>query len=195
MATEEQEILALLATACYQNMAALIVTGIGFGASLLGTLIAVKLLNVRSWRQASAVLLLCCVVLFICSIWEIVYSSVLTLLQMCKTSLWYLSLLESMGSTTYDRFWRFTLALLMLGDIAINIADAGFDITIVASELVNGQTVVLDWLSVAMTLSVNLLATSLIGWKASPSNIESSLGKGYKKLLSRKFYFFWLNPG
>ncbi|KAF9060311.1 hypothetical protein BDP27DRAFT_1407197, partial [Rhodocollybia butyracea] len=64
-----------------------------------------------------------------------------------------------------DRFWKFTLALLMLGNIVINIVDASFDISRVDAELVDGQTIVLDWLAPAITLVVNLLATSLIGWK------------------------------
>jgi len=181
-----------LAEACFGDMAALIAAGIGYGASFLGILIAMWLLNVKSWKRPSAVLLLCCMVLFVFSMWNIVYSGIFSLVQVhvglvggasqpppivaiishVQSFVGIFAIFISDAMVCWrawvllynDRFWKFTLALFMLGNIVINIVDAIFDIVLFDIE-VDGTTVVLDWLAFAATLAVNLLATSLIGWK------------------------------
>ncbi|KAF9064479.1 hypothetical protein BDP27DRAFT_1425770 [Rhodocollybia butyracea] len=67
----------------------------------------------------------------------------------------------------HDKFWRFVLAMLMICNIGLNIAD--LILTLVAGEDANTFDFliqVLDWTYVALSWVVNLTATSLIGWKA-----------------------------
>ncbi|KIK50537.1 hypothetical protein GYMLUDRAFT_252892 [Collybiopsis luxurians FD-317 M1] len=57
------------------------------------------------------------------------------------------------------------LATLMIGNIGINIVDCIFDnLGIKLSEA--GYAQILDWLSVLVSMVVNMFATSLIAWKA-----------------------------
>ncbi|KIK57994.1 hypothetical protein GYMLUDRAFT_246372 [Collybiopsis luxurians FD-317 M1] len=64
-----------------------------------------------------------------------------------------------------ERLWKVTLALLMIVNIGINIAGCIWDsieVTITGSS----SSSILDWVSVAVSLVVNVFATGLIAWKA-----------------------------
>ncbi|KAE9389239.1 hypothetical protein BT96DRAFT_407588 [Gymnopus androsaceus JB14] len=64
-----------------------------------------------------------------------------------------------------NRFWLgFILILLMVGNIAVNIADAILD-TIAPFSLSSGANMI-DWVSLVVSLIVNVFATLLVGLKA-----------------------------
>ncbi|KAF9060302.1 hypothetical protein BDP27DRAFT_1370672 [Rhodocollybia butyracea] len=176
MSPEEQELVALLASACYDDLAAATITGIGYGASFLGTLIAIRLLNAFSLVQVhlglveeatqppQSVTIAADVNSFV---------SIVVLYDRFIPRLFHWQILIGDAVVCWrawvllhrNRFWKFTLALLMLSNIVVNIVDASFDVAVVNTDLIDGATVIFDCLALATTLAVNLLATSLIGWK------------------------------
>ncbi|KAF5392360.1 hypothetical protein D9757_001589 [Collybiopsis confluens] len=65
----------------------------------------------------------------------------------------------------HARIWRTILCILVLANIALNIVDSVID-DLEVTRVFAGDFSVLDWLSTVLSLSVNLLATSMIAWKA-----------------------------
>ncbi|KIK60855.1 hypothetical protein GYMLUDRAFT_244013 [Collybiopsis luxurians FD-317 M1] len=64
-----------------------------------------------------------------------------------------------------ERFWKMGLLLLMIVNIGINIADCILN-TIEINMVQSGSIPILDWLSLIVSLIVNMFATGLIAWKA-----------------------------
>ncbi|KAE9392593.1 hypothetical protein BT96DRAFT_944549 [Gymnopus androsaceus JB14] len=67
-----------------------------------------------------------------------------------------------------NRLIKWSLLIILLVDISIGIADSAVDIKAVINinNDVNTNTVTLDWISVIFNLIVNVVGTSLIGYKA-----------------------------
>ncbi|KAF9071955.1 hypothetical protein BDP27DRAFT_1496511 [Rhodocollybia butyracea] len=63
-----------------------------------------------------------------------------------------------------SKFWRFILAILMIANISLNVADSIWDN--VNENIEFSNSAVLDWLSVVFSMSVNMVATILFSYKA-----------------------------
>ncbi|KAE9402000.1 hypothetical protein BT96DRAFT_918483 [Gymnopus androsaceus JB14] len=192
MTPEEQEQLRGLGDACYQNTFASIITNTIHGATALGVLIEIQLLNIKTWREPKAIQFLCCVILVILLTAFVCLASINELVQIqpgigrelhtaphdfliINEVLEFLSPLQILVGDfvicwrawvllPYDKFWRFILMTTMLANIGVNIACAFWQIFLMGQFTLPLE--VMDWLSVALSLLVNLLATLLIGWKA-----------------------------
>ncbi|KIK69447.1 hypothetical protein GYMLUDRAFT_35508 [Collybiopsis luxurians FD-317 M1] len=64
-----------------------------------------------------------------------------------------------------ERPWKIALAILMIINIGINISDCILDVISVGAIVSNSSTI-LDWISLVVSLVVNIFATGLIAWKA-----------------------------
>ncbi|KIK61447.1 hypothetical protein GYMLUDRAFT_243623 [Collybiopsis luxurians FD-317 M1] len=62
-----------------ENVIGLIVTSAGFGILLLGTVIAIKFLPLRPWKDARTVQMICCILILVCFIWVFIYNGAFTL--------------------------------------------------------------------------------------------------------------------
>ncbi|KAF9070246.1 hypothetical protein BDP27DRAFT_1420128 [Rhodocollybia butyracea] len=196
MISAEQEQVLGFGTACYQNVITIIIDLTVYGCALLGMLIAIWLLNVHTWREPKAIQLLCCMIILstftgfivfqgigteievISGIVEEILSPPRTIIIAGESRPAYNSELEPqlmVGDFVigwrawvllpHDKMWRLALAAVMICNIGLNLADSIFDIFVIDTEI-SGVFVVLDWLSIAFSLLVNMLATTLIGWKA-----------------------------
>ncbi|KAE9401751.1 hypothetical protein BT96DRAFT_974613 [Gymnopus androsaceus JB14] len=63
-----------------------------------------------------------------------------------------------------NRLIKWTLLIILLSDIGVNIADAIVDTKLLINSVVN--TITLDWLSIVLNLMVNVVATLLIAYRA-----------------------------
>ncbi|KAF9045867.1 hypothetical protein BDP27DRAFT_1409143, partial [Rhodocollybia butyracea] len=61
---------------------------------------------------------------------------------------------------------KWTLLLLMLADIAVCLADTALDTTLSSMTLQSGEDINLDWIAVVLSLSVNMIATCSIAFRA-----------------------------
>ncbi|KAE9389288.1 hypothetical protein BT96DRAFT_1025117 [Gymnopus androsaceus JB14] len=65
-----------------------------------------------------------------------------------------------------NRLIKWTLSIILLLDISINIADSVVDTQDITHLVTSGSTETLDWLSVVLNLAVNVVATLLIAHRA-----------------------------
>ncbi|KAF9071352.1 hypothetical protein BDP27DRAFT_1361914 [Rhodocollybia butyracea] len=201
MTPTEQEQIFDAAFNCYVNVIYVVVFTIASGIATLGILIAIRLLQVKTWREPKAMQLLCCIVIWLCLIGQTIIAPFVVLGQVTSTfenriptpivalTLYIINNLETvLGSVTvlagdlvicwrawvllpHDIFWRFVLAIIMICNIGLTIADLVFDI-----EVGNGIfRPVLDSVSVATSLVGPLQNNerSILG--VSPPQAEKSL--------------------
>ncbi|KIK52228.1 hypothetical protein GYMLUDRAFT_970649 [Collybiopsis luxurians FD-317 M1] len=64
-----------------------------------------------------------------------------------------------------ERLWKIALVLSMIVNIGIQLADCILD-DININVFTSNSSMILDWLSLVVSLVVNMLATGLISWKA-----------------------------
>ncbi|KAF9071294.1 hypothetical protein BDP27DRAFT_1322279 [Rhodocollybia butyracea] len=192
MTPAEQEEIFNAAFDCYTNVIIVVVSSIAGGIATLGILIVIQLLKVETWREPRAIQRLCCIVIWLCLMGQNIALPIAIFGQIrfsienrIPTPILALSLditnniQIALGSVIvlagdlviywrawvllpHDKFWRFVLAIIMICNIGLNIADLIFDIE--RPQLL--LSTALDLVSVAISLIVNMTATSLIGWKA-----------------------------
>ncbi|KAF9046994.1 hypothetical protein BDP27DRAFT_1346282 [Rhodocollybia butyracea] len=191
MTQEERELISSLGTTCYLNITNLLIFGFFYGVAMLGILIAIWLLKIKNWREPKAIQLLCCMIIVFISTGRMVVFSLNTLMQIklgiveeisdvlapdiviagdidifCTTMIVmvgdFVICWRAWVLLPQDKFWRFGLVIIMVGNIGVNIAN------IVLGTLVNTSTKesLLDWISIAFSLLSNTVATGLVAWKA-----------------------------
>ncbi|KAF5369135.1 hypothetical protein D9757_011082 [Collybiopsis confluens] len=192
--TAEEEVLIGFGTTCYYLVFRLMITTTGYGLAALGSLIVIRTINLdnaKSWREPKSIQLLCSLIILSCFTGYIILQAAhafiaikagiggnpvsLAMLLTDDIQLFLNATIILVGDfvicwrawvlLSEDKFWRYFLALAMIINIGINIADPVYDVPNMKSEL-KGVFNVLDWLSVACSSIVNLIATSLIAWKA-----------------------------
>ncbi|KAJ4488986.1 hypothetical protein C8J55DRAFT_506739 [Lentinula edodes] len=200
MTPDEQEMVLSFAQSAFFNTVNLIVTITGYGAFVLGTIIAVVSLRRRTWGRSQTILLVCLLIIFSCFTWDIFYSGGFnvsdiryTFVQTLpgglvaqaeasdrKTLAWQympswaatVNLLLSDCIVVWrawilfrdGKFWKVSLAALMIANIGINVADCIWGNIELSVEIASSTT--LDWLSSIISLIVNIFATILIAFKA-----------------------------
>ncbi|GAW02623.1 hypothetical protein LENED_004288 [Lentinula edodes] len=200
MTPDEQEMVFSFAQSTFFNTVNLIVTITGYGAFVLGTIIAVVSLRKRTWGRSQTILLVCLLVIFSCFTWDIFYSGGFnisdiryTFVQTLpgglvaqaeasdrKTLAWQympswaatVNLLLSDCIVVWrawilfrdGKFWKISLAALMIANIGVNVADCIWGNIELSVEIASSTT--LDWLSSIISLIVNIFATILIAFKA-----------------------------
>ncbi|KAF9061297.1 hypothetical protein BDP27DRAFT_1369780 [Rhodocollybia butyracea] len=161
------------------------------GFAILGVLIAIWLLKIKTWREPKAIQLFCCMVIVLITTGSIVMTSFIDISQVklgiieevlnAPSDIIILNdIADFCGTITvlvgdfvicwrawvlllHDKFWRFLLVIIMAGNIGVNIADCVFD---TAAVNVLGKFSTLDSVSIVLSLAVNMVATGLIAWKA-----------------------------
>ncbi|KAJ4488998.1 hypothetical protein C8J55DRAFT_506762 [Lentinula edodes] len=200
MTPDEQEAVFSVAQIVFFNTVNLIVTVTGYGAFVLGTIIAVVSLRRRTWGRSQTILLVCLLVIFTCFTWDVFYSGGFNVTDIRytfvktspeglvaqieaadrKTLVWQympswaatVNLLLSDCIVVWrawilfqdEKFWKISLAVLMIANIGVNVADCIWGNIELSVEIASSTT--LDWLSSIISLTVNIFATFLIAFKA-----------------------------
>ncbi|KAF9061495.1 hypothetical protein BDP27DRAFT_1322304 [Rhodocollybia butyracea] len=188
MTSAEQEQFFFSGFYCYANIIGAVIFAIADGIATLGILIVIRLLQVKTWREPKAIQLLCCVLIWLCLIGQTILLALtifgqirqvegiptpinFIIINNIKDALCTVMILagdlvlcwRAWVLLPHDKSWRFVLAIMMICNIGLNIADLISDeIAVVKST----STPVLDSVAIATSLAVNMTATSLIGWKA-----------------------------
>ncbi|KAF9035098.1 hypothetical protein BDP27DRAFT_1374888 [Rhodocollybia butyracea] len=155
MTPAEQDQIYISGVNCYLNIINLVVDTSIFVQNILGYLATfhqVEVDIVKSETQALPLSLAITEVIQICLTQIIIVTGDLVI---CWRA-WVL--------LPHDKFWRFVLSIVTICNIGINIAAPIFDELGVTSS--PAVLLVVDWASTAISLVVNMTATSLIGWKA-----------------------------
>ncbi|KAF9067505.1 hypothetical protein BDP27DRAFT_909731 [Rhodocollybia butyracea] len=200
MSPEEIQLVSALGAEGVSNIFNLILILTGYGAFILGFIIALQFLTIGSWGCQQTCLLVCLITTFTCFSWTVIYVGAVFLevdrsafiqtldqgvtaqalvankkfMTWQATSSWpgQINLLLSdsivvwRASALYhqSKFWRFILAILMIANIGINLADCGW---ISVNESIEfSKPIILDWLSAVLSLNVNITATILFSYKA-----------------------------
>ncbi|KIK57366.1 hypothetical protein GYMLUDRAFT_247010 [Collybiopsis luxurians FD-317 M1] len=205
MTPEDQQTIVIYAAAINTNtISFILVETVGFGASVLGMLIACHIIVTKSLTHSRIALLACLIITFIALTWSMLCEGAFTLIEVqvllmqikpdiqggleaeaqisIKKSLPFQSMQtwpfaisiilsdlivvwRAWSLFQQERLWKAALTLLMIIDVGIQIADCILDnIDIKVLEL--ASSVILDWLSLVVSLVVNMFATALIAWKA-----------------------------
>ncbi|KAJ3737668.1 hypothetical protein DFJ43DRAFT_1045723 [Lentinula guzmanii] len=223
MTPQEQAQLSAAAELYYLDVINIISTGVGIGMFGIGFCVALWYLSNSRWGHAKIILLSCCLVIVLCSCWSLAYFGSYTLSSIrlvfvdqsieidLKTSIildYINSWLPSIALVTGDfivtwRAWvllennyylQLILAVLGVANLGTNIASCIEDSIRVKSKLI-GTISVLDWLSNACSIALNLCATSLIAWKAWTHNhtVKGSLHQ--KKTYVQKVLLLLIESG
>ncbi|KIK54865.1 hypothetical protein GYMLUDRAFT_249209 [Collybiopsis luxurians FD-317 M1] len=196
MTPEEQQEIVSLATAIYDNIISFTIVALtGYGVSALGILIATHIMITKSWTRPRTTLLACLIMTFIALTWTIadnvtlpleqdriwiiqiepveeLSNAILPLLYMESWSLTIAGILSdfivvwrALVLFRQEKFWKLVLVLLMIANIGVNVSDVVLDNADITKQESNTHTI-LDWLSLVVSLVVNMFATGLIAWKA-----------------------------
>ncbi|KAF9050914.1 hypothetical protein BDP27DRAFT_1434003 [Rhodocollybia butyracea] len=201
MTPEESQLVSAFGEEGVFNMFTLIFTFTGYGAFILGFILALQFLIIGSWGRPQTFLLVCLITAFICFSWDVFdngavflevdrYALVRTSEEGITAQIWYtankklilwqdtstwpgaINLLLSDSIVVWrawtlyhqSKSWRFVLAILMIANISLNVANP---IWIDVKEGIDvSKSAILDWLSAALSLIVNLVATILFSYKA-----------------------------
>ncbi|KAF9058306.1 hypothetical protein BDP27DRAFT_1408410 [Rhodocollybia butyracea] len=170
MTPAEQKQIFDFGAACYINVVGIAIDKIAYGSSLLGILIAIWLLEVKTWREPKTIQLLCCMIIVLTATGLVI---IVGFISFTQAKLGIVEILvgdfvicwRAWVLLPHDKWWRFVLATIVIVNIGVNIVAGIFD-TFVVDEELNDATIVLDWVGIAFSLLVNMTATALIGWKA-----------------------------
>ncbi|KIK62168.1 hypothetical protein GYMLUDRAFT_552497 [Collybiopsis luxurians FD-317 M1] len=186
MTPEEQKIVLAYATSVYSNTVITVIVGVtGSGVGILGIFIATHILATKSRSRSRITLLTCLAITLITLAWNIFTSVAFPIIQdqvifseakpVESMTSWLGRILVLLSDFTVvwrtwvlfeqERLWRILLVLLMLVNAGVIIASCILD-DIKIRLLESNSATILDWLSVMLSLVVNMFATGLIAWKA-----------------------------
>ncbi|KAF9065829.1 hypothetical protein BDP27DRAFT_1424449 [Rhodocollybia butyracea] len=195
MIPDERQLVSAFAEEGFFNVFILILIFTGYGAFILGLIIALQSLTIGSWGRPQTFLLVCLITTFICFSWNIVNVGagflgvdrfafmhisdelgITTQIANKKVITWQddsnIQLLLSDSVVVWrvwalyhqSKFWRSVLAILMIANISLNVADS---VWVDVKEGINlSESAILDWLSTVASLIVNMVGTILFSYKA-----------------------------
>ncbi|KAF9066220.1 hypothetical protein BDP27DRAFT_1424108 [Rhodocollybia butyracea] len=169
---------------CYSDAISLIINAIALGPAIVGLTIVIQLLQIKTWREPKAIQLLCCMIIVLAVAVSIIMQGIIVFTQI-KLSIQkeitnppssliisgdieeFLDKIITLVSDfvicwrawvllPQDKLLRFALAIIMMCNIGVTIADFSVDVD-------SGSSAVLDWLAITLSLLVNMTATV---WKA-----------------------------
>ncbi|KAF9022847.1 hypothetical protein BDP27DRAFT_1082204 [Rhodocollybia butyracea] len=183
MTPEERQLVSAFGEEGFVIILNLILILTGYGAFILGFIIALQSLAIGSWGRPQTCLLVCLIInvdryAFMQTLEQGVGAQTHVANERIKawqaTSHWpaLINLLLSDGVVVWrasalyhqSKFWRFILAILMIANISLNVADSIWDN--VNENIEFSNSAILDWLSVVFSMSVNMVATILFSYKA-----------------------------
>ncbi|KAF9071308.1 hypothetical protein BDP27DRAFT_1322310 [Rhodocollybia butyracea] len=218
MTPAEQEQLFDAGFNSYVNVISVAVFAVAGGIATLGILIATWLLQAKTWGEPKAMQLLCCTAIWLCLIGQsfLIYIAVLdgirfsfveeisilplSLVNMDKIEIILGAIMILGGDLVicwrawvlfpHDKIWRFVLAIIMICNIGLNIADSTFDI-----KMLNESPPALDTVTLSISVATNMTATSLISWKAWAHYRTAREVSVWRKSHAQKVLFFLMESG
>ncbi|KIK58759.1 hypothetical protein GYMLUDRAFT_245846 [Collybiopsis luxurians FD-317 M1] len=171
----------------------IIVTSWGFGALVLMTFIALRILSKKSRRRSRDALIICCIMMLLCLTASFLYFSVFILLGLSPAIGKITDEAAIVQEANWNRLsdvaqtlpvligdsivvwrawvflpersiWKVFLTVAMMANIGLNIADMAED-NIEGQKSLQGVLLPLDWISVIASLTINLFVTIFIAWK------------------------------